>query len=177
MTEAGRERDRALARSWNNSSLVRRSSLRTRWGWTPSSTDARRLLHDDSPAAADRVDEDPGCFRDLLVNRRGGMLPQRIRQAEQDTPAPVRSFARFLRQDLDAVTAGLAISLRFLHTATGRNPPEPLNQPRPGCSAAAATLALSRHAFSPGTGGCSLLWSAIGDRPGCSDAWAGPVRS
>ncbi|MFJ3913876.1 ISL3 family transposase [Streptomyces vinaceus] len=50
------------------------------------------------------------CFRDLLVNRRGGMLPDWIRQAEeQDAPAPVRSFAGFLRQDLDAVTAGLTL--------------------------------------------------------------------
>lgn len=30
-----------------------------------------------------------------------------IRQAEQDAPAPVRGFAGFLRQDLDAVTGGL----------------------------------------------------------------------
>ncbi|MFF5931559.1 ISL3 family transposase [Streptomyces hydrogenans] len=49
------------------------------------------------------------CFRDLLVNRRGSMLPDWIRQAEQDAPAPVRSFAGFLRQDLDAVTAGLTL--------------------------------------------------------------------
>ena len=49
------------------------------------------------------------CFRDLLVNRRGGLLPEWIRQAEQDGPAPVRSFAGFLRQDLDAVTAGLTL--------------------------------------------------------------------
>jgi transposase len=49
------------------------------------------------------------CFRDLLVNRRGGLLLEWIRQAEQDAPAPVRSFAGFLRQDLDAVTAGLSL--------------------------------------------------------------------
>lgn len=104
------------------------------------------------------------------------MLPQRIRQAEQDAPAPVRSFAGFLRQDLDAVTAGLAISLRFLHTATGRNPPEPLNQPRPDCSAAAARPVPA--CFLPwDRGACPLVWSAIGDRPGCSDPCPGPVRS
>ncbi|MEU0399423.1 transposase [Streptomyces sp. NPDC006197] len=49
------------------------------------------------------------CFRDLLVSRRGGLLPDWIRQAEQDAPTPVRSFAGFLRQDLDAVTAGLTL--------------------------------------------------------------------
>lgn len=49
------------------------------------------------------------CFRDLLVNRRGSMLLEWIRQAEQDAPSPVSSFAGFLRQDLDAVTAGLTL--------------------------------------------------------------------
>ncbi|MFJ4094179.1 ISL3 family transposase [Kitasatospora sp. NPDC089913] len=49
------------------------------------------------------------CFRDLLVDRRGSMLLEWIRQAEQDAPAPVRSFAGFLRQDLAAVTAGLTL--------------------------------------------------------------------
>ncbi|MBV2155067.1 ISL3 family transposase [Kitasatospora sp. SUK 42] len=49
------------------------------------------------------------CFRDLMVNRRGSLLPGWIRQAEQDAPAPMRSFAGFLRQDLDAVTAGLTL--------------------------------------------------------------------
>ncbi|MBF9070463.1 ISL3 family transposase [Streptacidiphilus sp. NEAU-YB345] len=48
-------------------------------------------------------------FHDLLTNRRGQLLPEWIRQAEQNAPAPVRSFAGFLRQDLDAVTAGLTL--------------------------------------------------------------------
>jgi transposase len=45
----------------------------------------------------------------LLVNRRGVLLLEWIRQAEQDGSAPVRSFAGFLRHDLDAVTAGLTL--------------------------------------------------------------------
>ncbi|MFH8717356.1 transposase [Streptomyces zaomyceticus] len=49
------------------------------------------------------------CFHDLLVNRRGGLLLEWIRQAEHDAPSPVSSFAGFLRQDLDAVTAGLTL--------------------------------------------------------------------
>lgn len=49
------------------------------------------------------------CFHDLLTNRRGQLLLEWIRQAEQDAPAPIRSFAGFLRQDLDAVTAGLTL--------------------------------------------------------------------
>jgi transposase len=49
------------------------------------------------------------CFHDLLTHRRGQLLLEWIRQAEQDAPAPVRSFAGFLRQDLDAVTAGLTL--------------------------------------------------------------------
>jgi transposase len=48
-------------------------------------------------------------FHDLLTHRRGQLLLDWIRQAEQDAPAPVRSFAGFLRQDLDAVTAGLTL--------------------------------------------------------------------
>ncbi|MCM2416655.1 transposase [Streptomyces sp. RKAG293] len=48
-------------------------------------------------------------FHDLLAHRRGHLLLEWIRQAEQDTPAPVRSFAGFLRQDLAAVTAGLTL--------------------------------------------------------------------
>ncbi|MEV5758389.1 transposase [Streptomyces tendae] len=31
------------------------------------------------------------------------------RQAEQDAPKPMKGFAGFLRQDLDAVTAGLTL--------------------------------------------------------------------
>nr|WP_245238486.1 transposase [Streptomyces sp. MZ04] len=49
-------------------------------------------------------------FADLTRNRRGQLLMDWIRQAEQDTPAPMRSFAGFLRQDLDAVTAGLTLT-------------------------------------------------------------------
>ncbi|MFF4921223.1 ISL3 family transposase [Kitasatospora sp. NPDC001261] len=49
------------------------------------------------------------CFHDLMTNRLGSLLPEWIREAEQDAPAPVRSFAGFLRQDLKAVTAGLTL--------------------------------------------------------------------
>ncbi|MFF3699038.1 transposase [Streptomyces sp. NPDC002221] len=46
-------------------------------------------------------------FQDLVRNRRGHLLLEWIRQAESDGHGPMRSFAGFLRQDLDAVTAGL----------------------------------------------------------------------
>ncbi|MFF8848160.1 transposase [Streptomyces sp. NPDC015127] len=49
------------------------------------------------------------AFTDLVRNRRGTFLLERIRQAEQDAPKPMRGFAGFLRQDLDAVTAGLTL--------------------------------------------------------------------
>ena len=39
----------------------------------------------------------------------GELLQDWIREAERDAPAPVRSFAGFLRQDLAAVTAGLTL--------------------------------------------------------------------
>ncbi|MFD8221992.1 transposase [Streptomyces sp. NPDC059697] len=40
-------------------------------------------------------------------HRRGYPLLEWIRQAEQDAPKPMQGFAGFLREDLDAVTAGL----------------------------------------------------------------------
>lgn len=49
------------------------------------------------------------AFHDLVSHRRGELLLGWIREAERDAPAPVRSFAGFLRQDLDAVTAGLTL--------------------------------------------------------------------
>ncbi|MER5753707.1 transposase [Streptomyces sp. NPDC002088] len=42
-------------------------------------------------------------------HRRGLLLMDWIRQAEQDAPAPVCGFTGFLRQDPDAVTAGLTL--------------------------------------------------------------------
>ncbi|MFE9941550.1 transposase [Streptomyces hirsutus] len=49
------------------------------------------------------------AFADLVCHRRGCLLLEWIRQAEQDAPKPVQGFAGFLRQDLDAVTAGLTL--------------------------------------------------------------------
>ncbi|WP_374105362.1 hypothetical protein [Streptomyces sp. ISL-36] len=43
-----------------------------------------------------------------MTNRLGSLLHDWIDQAEQDALAPMRSFAGFLRQDLD-VTAGLTL--------------------------------------------------------------------
>lgn len=48
-------------------------------------------------------------FADLVRHRRGYLLLERIRQAEQDAPTPMTGFAGFLRQDLDVVTAGLTL--------------------------------------------------------------------
>ncbi|MFJ3310413.1 ISL3 family transposase [Streptomyces sp. NPDC086549] len=49
------------------------------------------------------------AFTDLVRNRRGQLLPAWIRQAEQSDVLPVAKFAAFLRQDFDAVTAGLTL--------------------------------------------------------------------
>lgn len=49
-------------------------------------------------------------FADLVRDRHGNLLTRWIRQAEQDSPEPIQSFAGFLRHDLDAVTAGLTLS-------------------------------------------------------------------
>ncbi|GGU48788.1 hypothetical protein GCM10010289_81640 [Streptomyces violascens] len=48
-------------------------------------------------------------FSDLVRHKRGHLLTQWIRQAEQDAPKPMSGFAGFLRRDLDAVTAGLTL--------------------------------------------------------------------
>lgn len=48
-------------------------------------------------------------FHDLVSHQRGQLLLEWIRQAERDAPKPIRSFAGFLRQDLNAVTAGLTL--------------------------------------------------------------------
>ncbi|MEH0573281.1 transposase [Streptomyces sp. B21-108] len=49
------------------------------------------------------------AFADLVRHQRGYLLLKWIRQAEQDAPKPMKRFAGFLRQDLDAVTAGLTL--------------------------------------------------------------------
>ncbi|TQE31425.1 transposase [Streptomyces ipomoeae] len=49
------------------------------------------------------------AFADLVRHRRGYLLLEWIREAELDAPKPMRGFAGFLRQDLDAVTAGLTL--------------------------------------------------------------------
>jgi transposase len=48
-------------------------------------------------------------FAELVRHQRGYLLLEWIRQAEQDAPKPMKGFAGFLRQDLDAVTAGLTL--------------------------------------------------------------------
>ncbi|MGW1625904.1 ISL3 family transposase [Streptomyces sp. NPDC002172] len=50
------------------------------------------------------------AFTDLVRNRRGHLLTEWIRQGEQCGQPSIRSFAGFLRQDLDAVTAGLTLA-------------------------------------------------------------------
>ncbi|MFI5753367.1 transposase [Streptomyces sp. NPDC051644] len=49
------------------------------------------------------------AFTDLVRNRRGPFLLDWIRQAEKDAPRPMSGSAGFLRQDLDAVAAGLTL--------------------------------------------------------------------
>ncbi len=49
------------------------------------------------------------AFTDLVRHRRGNVLGEWIRQAEKSDLPSIRSFAGSLRQDLDAVTAGLTL--------------------------------------------------------------------
>jgi transposase len=48
-------------------------------------------------------------FARMMTELRGERLDQWITTVEQDTLAPLASFARFLRRDLDAVRAGLTL--------------------------------------------------------------------
>ncbi|MFF1839476.1 TIGR02391 family protein [Streptomyces sp. NPDC058231] len=48
-------------------------------------------------------------FTGLVRDRRGRLLADWIRQADHSGLIPVAKFAAFLRQDLDAVTAGLTL--------------------------------------------------------------------
>ncbi len=50
------------------------------------------------------------AFADLVRHQRGYLLLEWIRQAEPDAPKPMKGFAGSLRQDLDAVTAGLTLT-------------------------------------------------------------------
>ncbi|WP_455568315.1 transposase [Streptomyces phaeochromogenes] len=49
------------------------------------------------------------AFADMVRHQRGYLLLEWIREAEQDAPKPMKGFAGFLRQDFDAVTAGLTL--------------------------------------------------------------------
>ena len=49
------------------------------------------------------------AFLEMARHQRGVLLRAWIRQAELEAPKPMRTFASYLRQDLDAVTAGLTL--------------------------------------------------------------------
>ncbi|MFG3208004.1 hypothetical protein [Streptomyces sp. NPDC048192] len=48
-------------------------------------------------------------FASLVRDRRGHLLAEWVRKAETDGPGPVRGFAGFLRQDWNAVVAGMTL--------------------------------------------------------------------
>ncbi|MFE0063065.1 helix-turn-helix domain-containing protein [Streptomyces sp. NPDC059003] len=83
-------------------------------------------------------------FADLFRNQRGQLLIDWIRQAEQESPAPMRGFAGFLGQDLDAVTAGMTLTyssgvvegqINRLRRSSGRcTAADRSNSSEPGCS-------------------------------------------
>ncbi|WP_097257768.1 transposase [Streptomyces sp. Ag109_G2-15] len=64
-----------------------------------------RLACPDIPRACDLA----RAFADLVRHQREYLLLEWIRQAEQDGPKPMKGFPGFLRQDLDAVIAGLTL--------------------------------------------------------------------
>lgn len=48
-------------------------------------------------------------FTALVRERTGHLLPDWISDVERDAPQPIRGFARFMKFDIDAVTAGLTL--------------------------------------------------------------------
>lgn len=48
-------------------------------------------------------------FTTLVRDRTGHLLPDWISDVERDAPQPIRGFARFMKFDIDAVTAGLTL--------------------------------------------------------------------
>ncbi|WP_285544166.1 ISL3 family transposase [Streptomyces lavendulae] len=48
-------------------------------------------------------------FTALVRDRTGHLLPDWISDVERDAPQPIRGFARFMKFDIDAVTAGLTL--------------------------------------------------------------------
>ncbi|MFI2434372.1 transposase [Streptomyces sp. NPDC018957] len=82
--------------------------------------DGRNATHDrlEAEAAAHVGAGDAQCaprlrlaraFADLVRHRRGYLLLEWIRQAEPDAHKLLKGIAGLLRQDLDAVTAGLTL--------------------------------------------------------------------
>jgi transposase len=49
-------------------------------------------------------------FTGLVRSRHGHLLAAWVREAETNGPDPIRGFARFLRQDWDAVLAGMTLA-------------------------------------------------------------------
>ncbi|MEU2602531.1 transposase [Streptomyces hirsutus] len=62
-----------------------------------------------TPPTSTRARDLARAFADMVRHQRGYLLLEWIRQAEQGTPKPMKGFAGFLRQDLDAVTTGLTL--------------------------------------------------------------------
>jgi transposase len=61
-------------------------------------------------------------FTGLVRDRRGHLLAAWVREAETNGPAPVRGFAGFLRQDWDAVLAGMTLVLQLRRRRRPRQP-------------------------------------------------------
>lgn len=68
--------------------------------------DEVRIACPDITAACDLA----RVFAGLVRDRRGHLLAGWVREAETNRPGPVRRFAGFLRQDWDAVFAGMSLN-------------------------------------------------------------------
>ena len=75
----------------------------------PEHQEALVQILDHCPALRD-AKQSLGSFAAIMTNLRGHDLPAWLAQADATELAPLRSFARGLRHDLDAVTAGLTMT-------------------------------------------------------------------
>lgn len=82
--------------------------MRARENLSPRSTDGLDEVRLACPDITSACDFDR-AFTDLLRHRRGALLEDWIRRAERTAPPPVKRFAGFPRQDIDAVLAGLTL--------------------------------------------------------------------
>ena len=84
---------------------TRRRCRSSRCSVVEDQLDEVRIACPDIATACDQA----RVFAGLVRDRRGHLLADWVREAETNGPGPVRGFAGFLRQDWDAILAGMTL--------------------------------------------------------------------